>query len=132
LVVTRNGGVVAIDSKWRTRVDTRGRDSMVEDASVSRRRAEGVVRTVLTRERSGRRADGTALRVRPAVVLWGSAQSSLPDATKFQDVEFVRGRSLVQWLAALEGDAVDQMPAEHLLESIERYREAAWNERAND
>ncbi|MFL6108977.1 MAG: hypothetical protein ACJ72L_18610 [Marmoricola sp.] len=126
LVVTRHGGLVAIDSKWRSRVNAAGRDSMIEDAGASRRRAEGVVRTVLSRERSGRRADGTSLRVRPAVALWGSSQSSLPDAVRLEDVEFVRGRDLVQWLATLEGDAVDQGPAEELLASLKKYRSATW------
>jgi hypothetical protein len=131
LVVTRHGGLVAIDSKWRTRVDSAGRDAMVREASDSRRRAEGVVRTVLSRERTGRRADGTSLRVRPAVVLWGSAQSTLPDGAAFEDVEFVRGRDLVRWLEALDGDAVDQAPADALLKSLEKYRASAWVEPTN-
>jgi hypothetical protein len=130
LVVTRHGGLIAIDSKWRTRVDSAGRDAMVREANDSRRRAEGVVRTVLSWERSGRRADGTSLRVRPAVVLWGSSQSSLPDGATFEDVEFVRGRDLVRWLETLGGDAVDQGPAEALLTSLEKYRAAAWVEPA--
>jgi hypothetical protein len=128
IVVTRHGGLIAIDSKWRTRVDPAGRDAMVREASDSRRRAEGVVRTVLSRERSGRRADGKSLRVRPAVVLWGSSQSSLPDAATFADVEFVRGRDLIRWLETLDGDAVDQGPAEALLTSLEKYRATAWVE----
>jgi hypothetical protein len=132
IVVTRHGGLIAIDSKWRTRVDTAGRDAMVKEASDSRRRAEGVVRTVLSRERSGRRADGKSLRVRPAVVLWGSSQSSLPDAATFADVEFVRGRDLVRWLETLDGDAIEQGPAEVLLTSLEKYRAAAWVDRPGD
>jgi hypothetical protein len=128
LVVTRHGGLIAIDSKWRTRVDSAGRDAMVREASDSRRRAEGVVRTVLSRERSGRRADGTSLRVRPPVVLWGSSQSSLPDGATFEGVEFVRGRDLVRWLETLEGDAVHQGPAESLLTSLKEYRATAWVE----
>lgn len=128
LVVTRGGGLVAIDSKWRTRVDAAGRDAMVREATDSRRRAEGVVRTVLSRERSGRRADGSSLRVRPAVVLWGSAQSTLPEGVAFENVEFVRGRDLVRWLGSLDGDAVDKAPADVLLESLEKYRAAAWVE----
>lgn len=126
LVVTRGGGLVAIDSKWRTRVDAAGRDAMVKDAMDSRRRAEGVVRTVLNRERSGRRADGASLRVRPAVVLWGSAQSTLPDGVVFEGVDFVRGRELVRWLASLDGDGVDKGPADALLASLEKYRAATW------
>ena len=132
LVVTRKGGLVAIDSKWRSRVDAAGRDAMIEDANASRRRAEGVVRTVLSRERSGRRADGTSLRVRPVVVLWGPSQSSLPDATKLGEVEFVRGSNLVRWLASVEGDVIEQRPAEQVLARIEQYRAEAWSDRLAD
>lgn len=128
LVVTRQGGLIAIDSKWRSRVDSAGRDAMVREASNARRRAEGVVRSVLSRERSGRRADGTSLRVRPAVVLWGAAQSTLPDGATFEGVEFVRGRDLARWIETLDGDAVDSGPAEVLLASLEKYRAKTWVE----
>lgn len=50
--------------------DAQGRDVMVRQALVARRRTEAAVRTVLSRQRRGRRADGTAFRVRTAVVIW--------------------------------------------------------------
>lgn len=126
IVITRKGGIVAIDSKWRTRVDAQGRDVMVHQALVARRRTEAVVRTVLSRQRRGRRADGTAFRVRTAVVIWGSAQATLPGNVVLDDVEFVRGHQLRAWLNELDGDPVDQGPAEDLLFNLERYRERAW------
>lgn len=126
IVISRKGGIVAIDSKWRTRVDAQGRDVMVRQALVARRRTEAIVRTVLDKQRRGRRSDGTAFRVRTAVVIWGSAQTSLPGTIAFNEVEFVRGRDLRAWLNDLEGDLVDQAPAEDLLASLERYREKAW------
>lgn len=126
IVISRNGGIVAIDSKWRTRVDAQGRNVMVRQALTARRRTEAVVRSVLDRQRRGRRADGTAFRVRTAVVIWGSAQADLPDNVSFDGVDFVRGRDFRGWLNDLKGDPVDQEPAEYLLTSLEHYREAAW------
>lgn len=126
IVISRKGGIVAIDSKWRTRVDAQGRDVMVRQALVARRRTEAVVRTVLNRRRRGRRADGTAFRVRTAVVIWGSAQATLPSNVVLDDVEFVPGHDFRAWLNDLDGDPVDQGPAEDLLASLERYRERAW------
>lgn len=126
IVITRNGGVVAIDSKWRTRVDAQGRDVMVRQALAARRRTEAVMRTVLDRQRQGQRADGTSFRARTAVVMWGSAQGTLPDNVTFEGVAFVRGRDFRAWLNGLEGDPVDHEPAEYLLASLERYRERAW------
>lgn len=128
IVLSRLGGLLAIDSKWRTRVDTVSRDSMVLDALHSRRRAEGVVRTVLTRDRPGRRADGKSLRVRPVVVVWGSAQHSLPSGTIVEGVDFVRGTELIRWLSDLEGDPIEQEPARELLGGLREYRAKSWKE----
>jgi hypothetical protein len=64
--------------------------------------------------------------VKTAVVVWGSAQASLPGAVVFDGVEFVPGRDMQAWLKDMEGDSVDQEPAEALLASLERYRERAW------
>lgn len=126
IVISRAGGLVAIDSKWRTKVDVQGRDAMVRQARDARQRAETAVRTVLDRNRRGRRADGGAIRVRTVVVLWGSAQSTLPRDTHIDGVDFIRGRDLNPWLDRLDGDAVDQAPAEELLASLKEYRERAW------
>lgn len=126
IVVSRKGGVIAIDSKWRTKVDVQGRDAMVRQARDARQRTETAVRTVLSRNRRGRRADGGSISVRTVVVLWGSAQSTLPPDVHIDGVDFIRGRELAPWLERLEGDAVDQAPAEELLMSLEEYRERAW------
>lgn len=126
IVISRKGGLLAIDSKWRTKVDAAGRDAMVRQARDARRRTETAVRTVLDRQQRGRRSDGTAIRVRTVVVLWGSAQATLPPDVEFEGVEFIRGRELVSWLDRLDGDLVERAPAEELLCDLEDYRNRAW------
>ena len=52
LVVTRRGGLVAIDTKWRT--DTHDVIDMARAAQRAKSRAEALTQTVLTRERGAR------------------------------------------------------------------------------
>lgn len=77
LVVTRHGGLVAIDSKWRARVD-----DPTELARAARRvqlRSEALVRDMLKGDtRGSRRTGDNPLKVPTVVVLWGLRKTSFP------------------------------------------------------
>lgn len=77
LIVTRHGGLVAVDSKWRNQHTADDAFDMARAASRARLRAEGLTQTLLRSERGARhRAKTNPLTVRPVVVLWGAAQHS--------------------------------------------------------
>ncbi len=124
-VVTRNGGLVAIDSKWRSESFT-DRDEMARSAVKVRMRAEALTRTLLVGERGAHRARTNPLNVRPVIVLWGLSQRELPDGAQLEGIDFVAGRRLVAWLAALDGGAVDKDAANDLLDRLEDFRANAW------
>jgi hypothetical protein len=121
VVVTRRGGLLVIDSKWRNQPG-----GALDMASAARRaglRAEGVTRSVVVRENGARhRAASNPLRVTPLVALWGAAQHELPEGANAGGVEFVPGRRLVDWLRRLDGDVVDEAAAQDLLTRLENYR----------
>jgi hypothetical protein len=121
LVVTRRGGLVAIDSKWRNEAtDT---VDMAQAAHRVRLRAEGVARTVLKAERGARhRGKSNPLRVIPVVVLWGAAQHHVPDRAQVSGIDFVPGRRLLRWLRTLDGEPVDKLAARDVIERLEKYR----------
>ena len=130
LVVTRNGGILAMDSKWRSGYTDHDRDAMANSANRVNLRSRGVIHSVLSRQRSGRRSAGPAIRVRPVVVVWGTLQSELPDSAQARGVPFVAGRRLVPWLKRLDGDAIDSESAADLLGRIEQFRDRAAAARA--
>lgn len=121
LVVTRRGGLLVIDSKWRNST------SDVKDIALSARRtqlrAEAIARTVLTREGGARhRAKANPVPVTPLIVVWGAAQSSIPDDANVEGIPFVRGRGLVPWLGAQTGNDVSRDAAKDLVRRLERFR----------
>lgn len=121
LVVTRRGGLVAIDSKWRS--STNDAAEMARAAQKVRLRAEGLTRDLLKGDtRGSRRAKVNPLSVTSVVVLWGAAQHRVPDGAKFDDIEFIAGQKLVAWLAQLDGQPVDQAAAAGILRSLEIQR----------
>jgi hypothetical protein len=123
VVVTRRGGVVVIDSKWRNQTDDRGALDMAAAAHKVRVRAEAVTRSLVTPERARHRARGNAIRIRPVVVLWGALQGALPSGEFTKDgIEFVAGRHLRSWLRKLDGDAVTKESAGELVSLLERFR----------
>jgi hypothetical protein len=126
LVVTRRGGLVAIDSKWRNRVDSSDRQEMARSARRAQLRAEAVVRTLLQSERGSHRARSNSLPVRSVVVLWGAIQPDVPEDAAVGGVDFIPGRRLVAWLSNHRDDPVDRRAAADLLDRIERFRTAAW------
>lgn len=121
LVVTRRGGLVAIDSKWRNE-----ENDTVDMAQAAHRillRPEALARTVLKAERSARhRGTANPLRVVPIVVLWGRAQHLVPGRAQVNGIDFVSGRRFLGWLRTLEGEPVDKSVARDVIERLEEYR----------
>jgi hypothetical protein len=123
LVVTRHGGVVAIDSKWRNQVTDTGVAALADSARRASMRAEGLLRTLLKAEyRSRHRARTQPLSVTPVVVLWGSARSEVPADATVSGVRFLDGRQLLNWLAQLDGHAVPRDAAKAALAQLNEYR----------
>ena len=121
LVVTRRGGLVAIDSKWRG--DTRDVAHMAADARRARLRAEALAHSLLERERAARhRGRGKAISVRSVIVVWGALQSDVPDDASYEGVEFIAGRRLRRWLRGLDGHPVPKEAAQDLLRKVQDYQ----------
>lgn len=133
LVVTRRGGLVAIDSKWRNSVHDK--DEMARAAQKVRLRAEALTRDFLKADvRGRRRAKINPLRVTSIVVLWGAGQHEVPDGDEVDGIVFLPGRQLVPWLAQLGGESVDKAAAKDVVDNLERRRaqvEAAQAARAS-
>lgn len=130
LVVTRRGGLVAIDSKWRNQ----GHDvaEMARSAHKAGIRAEALARSVLVREYGVRhRAAANPLTVTPVVVVWGAAQREVPAGYRTNGVEFIPGRQLVTWLGSLDAHAVTKSAARDLISRLEEYRAANWDANAH-
>ncbi|GAA3650920.1 hypothetical protein GCM10022237_08340 [Nocardioides ginsengisoli] len=123
LVVTREGGLVMIDSKWRNQVDTANVQAMAASAQRARRRAEGVARSLLSAERTHRhRARLQSVNVTPAVVVWGAARTGVPDDTVVDGVHFIDGRRLLTWIATLDGHSVPRDAARDILARLGEFR----------
>ena len=94
VVVTRHAGVVVLDSKFHTTVTRASVEAMTTSAVRMRARAEGLARTVLKANATGRRrGTRTSVVVTPCVVMWGPARTSVPDDFQVDGVHFVDGRS---------------------------------------
>jgi nuclease-like protein len=123
VVVTRNGGVVVIDSKWRNHAGTDDVANMAASAEKVRRRAEALTTQVLRTERGAHRASGRAVRVTPVVVLWGPEQSRLTDGSaQVHGIDFVAGSHLRSWLRGLDGDPVAKGAAAELVRRLREFR----------
>lgn len=128
-VVTRNGGLVVIDSKWRN--SAHDVVDMAKAAEKAKRRAEAIARSLYRIEGKARhRSKASALPVTPLVVLWGAAQHSLPEHARVEGVDFIAGRQLLDWLRHREGAAVTRAPGKDLLARLEGYRAGAWSNSA--
>lgn len=123
LVVTRNGGLVAVDSKWRSQASDTA--DMARAAKRVRHRAEGVTRDLLKgTTRGARRSRVNPLSVTSVVVLWGPAQHGVPDGASVDGIEFIAGRKFVDWLSRLDGQPVDRAAAADIVRSLEARRAA--------
>ena len=126
LVITRQGGLVAIDSKWRN--DATDTSHMAQAAHRARLRAEGLTRSLFTSDRSARhRAKAHPLPVLPVIVLWGTAQHSVPEGARVDDIPFVAGRRLLGWLKELDHQPVSRAAARDITRELKRYRAGAWD-----
>jgi hypothetical protein len=123
IVVTRRGGVVVIDSKWRNQVTKEDVPAMARSSRNAALRAEGVLRSVLQRERGARhRTNAKPVTVTAAVVLWGAARTGVPGHANVDGVRFLDGRQLLKWLAELDGHEVPRESARDLVNLLEDYR----------
>lgn len=121
LVVTRRGGLVAVDSKWRSRVDDKA--EMARAAQKVRLRAEALTRDFLKGDsRGSRRAKVNPLSVTSVVVLWGPAQHGVPRGANVDGIEFIAGREFVAWLRRLDGEQVDKAAADDIVRKLEARR----------
>jgi hypothetical protein len=129
VVVTRSGGVVAIDSKWRNAIDRGDIEQMARSARRAASRAEGLGGQLLrTSERSKakHRSKSRPLTVTPVVVVWGAAQHDLPEDAAHDGVRFIAGLQLRQWLSDQHHDPIDRAAARHFLSALKDWRAIAW------
>ncbi len=123
VVVTRNGGVVVLDSKFHTAVTGDGIAAMTASAARARTRAEGLARSLLKAEAHGRRrASRTSVSVTPCIVLWGPARHGVPDGYHVDGVHFVDGTRLIEWLRQLPHSPVSKDAAQEFLGKLEDFR----------
>jgi hypothetical protein len=127
LVVTRRGGVLAIDSKWRNTVTADVLDRDAAAARAAARRAESILRSVhvgaLKRDTQAQhRQRGGSFSVTPVVVVWGPVRHHMPDRADRGDVMFVAGDKLADWLETRQREPVDKAVADDLLERLTAFR----------
>lgn len=119
VVATRRGGIVVLDSKWRSIVSDGAAVELAERARRVRTRAEALVDTHLPRQRGRRMAQRA--KVRPAVVVWGAMASHLPPDFSHDGVDVIPGNQLCDWLAGLDGTPVERDVAEEFLAEVRRF-----------
>ena len=126
LVVTRRGGVVAIDSKWRGEATP---DDVGQSAAAAQKaalRSESVLRHLgyLKRETTARRrSPDVAIAVTPLVVLWGPIRQDLPPDARVDGVDFVAGPNLVTWLRDRDCESVNGRSGRQLIRDLCDFRE---------
>lgn len=131
LVVTKSGGLVAIDTKWRSSTESGPPLEMAREAQKVKLRAEGVLRSLLARESGGHRARSNPLQVTPVVVVWGALQQHIPQGARIDDIDFVAGREFVRWLRHRDGESVSKQAADDLLRRVEDFRDKAFGAQGN-
>lgn len=110
LVVTRDGGVVAIDSRWSSEELTP--ELLAEDAHRALLIARGAASVLPSHDR--------APAVRPLLVYWGDIQSEVKKlaARNLEGVEFLAGRELRAWLRKQNGRPLDRAEARAILKGL--------------
>lgn len=119
-VVTRRGGIVVVDSKFRTVLDEGGRQQIMQSAQRLRRRGAGLARTVLEQS-YGRRRGKSDLSVEIVVAVWGPEGKKLEVDYWVDDVHVIGGHRLLDWLRTFEGDAIEKDVAEDLLDRVHQW-----------
>lgn len=126
VVITREGGVVVLYSKFRTELTRSGIEEMAASAARARLRTEGLVRTVLPHDRTGRRrSSNTSVAVTACIVLWGPARVGMPDDHVVDGVHFVDGNRLKEWLAGLPSSPVTKDASTDLIGRLAKFRASA-------
>lgn len=126
LVVTRGGGLLVMDSKWRSATDRLDVDALAADASRVRTRAQGVIGQLLPAAAGQHRARGAAHQVTPVVVVWGPAQHVIPNDANVNGTAIVAGRRLLEWLRQVDGEVVDRDAGRDLARRLEGFRAERW------
>lgn len=128
IVVSRNGGLVVIDSKFRTGLTPGDRQSIIEAGRDHRRSMQGLARTIVPRGH-GRHRGQEHLPVTTAIVLWGPARHELAEPQVVDGVHVMSGDHLYAWLKTLDGEPIPKSFGRELTEKIhewaERQRERA-------
>ncbi len=122
LVVSREAGLLAIDSKWRSRTNPADQQRMIQDAKKVKVRAEGIARTIVKNNWGRRRAQVNPLSARAIVAIWGAVQDEMNTLVASEGIQFIAGREIRDWLAGLGGETVDQDAATDLLSKLESFR----------
>ena len=122
LVVTRSGGLVAIDTKWRSQTDARDQALMARAAQKVKLRSEGLIRSLVERQPGSHRARSNPLQVTPLVVVWGALQRHVPSDARIDGVDFIGGRQLLDWIASHTDNPVSKEAARDLLQRVESFR----------
>ncbi|WP_141014955.1 nuclease-related domain-containing protein [Nocardioides sambongensis] len=129
LALTRSGGIVAIDSKWRS--DGADTTEMARSAARVKLRADAVTRSLLKPERGAHRARLHSAAVTPLIVIWGPVQDHVPESFQIDGIEFVGGRRLLDRLATLTGEPVDRDAAADALTRLKDFRANTWAPASN-
>lgn len=128
VVIPRRGRLIALDSKWRNEAKGNDTAELARAALRAKTRAEGLARTLLKVERGARhRVRLQSLSVTP-VVVWGAAQSGVPDGAMIDGVRFIAGRKLLAWLRVQDGEVVPKDAALDALERLREYRSTTWED----
>lgn len=123
-VVTKRGGVLVVDSKWRSSVDADDAARIAASTTKVRQRAQALAMQLLGTDRARHRSRGAAVKVVPVVVLWGRGQRRLAQGhVHHQGVDFVAGRHLKAWLRTLDSEPVSEAAAKDLIERLTRFRD---------
>lgn len=125
LVITRHGGMVAIDSKWRNDTISADIARSAIAASKSAGRAKLVLRHLgyLKREHTARRrADDTSITVTPLIALWGPIRNDVPSGARVEDVDFIAGPQLLGWLRQHRSDDISRQAAKRLIGELKEFR----------
>lgn len=110
LVVTREGGVVAIDSRWGS-----------EELTPELLAADAQRALLATRRASSRlQTRNVTAAVRPLLVYWGSIQGDVKKLSvrNLEGVEFLAGRELRAWLRKQNGRPVERAEAHRILKAL--------------
>jgi hypothetical protein len=117
LVVTREGGLVAIDSRWSS--DELTPELLAADAQRALLAARSAGQLLHTRD--------TSPAVRPLLVYWGSIQDDVKKLTvrNLEGVEFLAGRELRAWLRKQNGRPVERGEARRILKAARTLKRRA-------